>query len=222
MSRTVRLNELLQVMRRRRGTVSGEMLARETNVSLRTIRRDIVTLQGMGAHIEGEAGVGYILRPDFSLPPMSFTEEEIQALVAGAQWLSRQPDQALARAAQDALAKISGVVPAKMRRVLDDDSIYVGGQDASTGLDLGEVRRALREQRKMRIMYVDRDGSKGQRIIWPIMIGYFESRRLIAAWCELQQDFRRFRVDHPGERRRLAKEWRTRCCPTKCVDQVIE
>ena len=233
MSRSYRLNELLQVMRRCRGTVSGEMLARETNVSLRTIRRDIATLQGMGAHIEGEAGVGYILRPDSSLPPMSFTEEEMQALVTGAQWVSRQPDQAFARAAQNALAKISGVIPAEMRRVLDDDSIYVGGQDASSGLDLGEVRRALREQRKMCIVYVDRNGSTGQRIIWPIMIGYVESRRLIAAWCELQQDFRRFRVDHiheadfladryPGERRHLAKEWRTRCCLNECADQVIE
>src|SRR5882672_4625928 len=98
MSRSHRLFELMQVLRRHCGTVSGHKLARETGVSLRTIRRDIATLQAMGAHIDGEAGIGYILQPGFLLPPMSFTEEEIQALVVGAQWVSRQTDEGLALA----------------------------------------------------------------------------------------------------------------------------
>src|SRR4051812_28738536 len=115
MSRSHRLFDLMQVLRRHRGTVSGEVLARETGVSLRTLRRDIATLQSIGAHIEGEAGVGYILRPDFLLPPLSFTEEEVQALVVGAQWVSRHADEALALAVQNALAKINGVLPAAMR-----------------------------------------------------------------------------------------------------------
>ncbi len=210
-------------MRRRRGTVSGEVLARETNVSLRTIRRDIATLQGMGAHIDGEAGVGYILRPGFLLPPMSFTEEEIQALVAGAQWVSHQTDRALARAAQNALAKISGVIPAEMRRALDDDTFYVGGQVNVSVLDLGQVRQAMREQRKMRIVYADQAGTTAARTIWPIMIGFVESQRFISAWCELQQEVRLFRADrvqqadllderYPGIRRQLAKQWRSHFC----------
>jgi biotin operon repressor len=136
-SRSHRLFELMQVLRRRRGTVSGEVLARETNVSLRTIRRDIATLQGMGAHIDGEAGVGYILRQGFLLPPMSFTEEEIHALVAGAQWVSRQTDQALALAAQNALAKIGGIIPTERRPALDDDTFYVSSGEDVPGVDLG-------------------------------------------------------------------------------------
>lgn len=111
MSRSHRLFDLMQVLRRHRGTVPGLTLARELGVSLRTIRRDIVTLQAMGADIDGEPGVGYILQPGFLLPPLSFTEEEIQALVAGAQWVSRHTDDALVHAVQNALAKIGGVLP---------------------------------------------------------------------------------------------------------------
>ena len=231
--RSHRLFELLQVMRRWRGTVSGEVLARETNVSLRTIRRDIATLQGMGAHIDGEAGVGYILRPGFLLPPMSFTEEEIQALVAGAQWVGGQPDRSLALAAQNALAKIGGVIPAEMRPVLEDDTFYVGSEEAMSDLDLGEVRRAIRHQRKMRIVYTDQSGDTGRRTIWPIMIGFVDSQRLISAWCELRQDFRVFCADrirhadfldehYPGNRRRLAKEWRSDYCRRGVVDRAAE
>lgn len=220
MSRTHRLFELLQVLRRHRGTVSGNVLAREAGVSLRTIRRDIAALQTMGAHIEGEAGVGYVLRPGFLLPPMSFTEDEVQALVAGAQWVSRQTDDALALAAQNALAKIGSVLPAEMRNALDDDALYIGRQraDAST-LDLGQVRKAMREQRKMHIWYTNEAGSASSRVIWPIMLGFVESRRFIAGWCELREDFRLFRTDriakveflgerYSGNRRQLVKEWR--------------
>lgn len=208
------------MLRRHRGTVSGNVLAREAGVSLRTIRRDIAALQTMGAHIEGEAGVGYVLRPGFLLPPMSFTEDEVQALVAGAQWVSRQTDDALALAAQNALAKIGSVLPAEMRNALDDDALYIGRQraDAST-LDLGQVRKAMREQRKMHIWYTNEAGSASSRVIWPIMLGFVESRRFIAGWCELREDFRLFRTDriakveflgerYSGNRRQLVKEWR--------------
>ncbi|GLW38860.1 DNA-binding protein [Pectobacterium carotovorum subsp. carotovorum] len=220
MSRSHRLFDLMQALRRHRGTVSGEVLARETGVSLRTIRRDIATLQAMGADIEGEAGVGYVLRPGFLLPPMSFTEEEIQALVAGAQWVSRQTDDALALSAQNALAKINAVLPAEMRRVLDDDALYIGRQkEYSAGLDLARVRQAMREQRKMRITYSDQSAVGSERVIWPIMLGFVQSKRFIAGWCELRNDFRLFRADriltadllderYAQNRRQLVKEWR--------------
>lgn len=222
MSRSHRLFDLLQVLRRHRGTVSGEVLARELGVSLRTIRRDIATLQAMGADIEGEPGVGYILRPGFLLPPLSFTEDEVQALVAGAQWVSRQTDDALARAVQNALAKIDGVLSPGMRRALDDNALYIGpAREDTSGVDLAQVRRAMREQRKMRILHTDQDGSVSERTIWPIMLGFIESRRFIAAWCELCGDFRRFPVDHipkaellddryTRNRQQLVKEWRAR------------
>lgn len=211
----------MQVLRRHRGTVSGEVLACETGVSLRTIRRDIATLQAMGADIDGAPGIGYILRPGFLLPPLSFTEEELQALVAGAQWVSRQTDDDLAHAAQNALAKISGVLPPEMRRALDDDALYVGRQKEDTSvLDLALVRQSMREQRKMLIVYTDQAGALSERTIWPIMLGFVESRRFIAAWCELREDFRLFRIDriakasflddrYSRNRRQLVKEWRT-------------
>lgn len=220
MSRSHRLFDLMQVLRRHRGTVSGKVLASEAGVSLRTIRRDIATLQAMGADIDGEPGVGYILRPGFLLPPLSFTEEELQALVAGAQWVGRQTDDSLAFAAQNALAKIGGVLPSEMRRALDDDALYIGRQREDTsGLDLARVRRAMREQRKMHIVYADQAGAASQRTIWPIMLGFVESRRFVAGWCELREDFRLFRADrivkvdflddrYSPNRRQLVKEWR--------------
>lgn len=210
----------MQALRRHRGTVSGEVLASETSVSLRTIRRDIATLQAMGADIDGAPGVGYILRPGFLLPPLSFTEEELQALVAGAQWVSRQTDDVLALAAQNALAKIGGVLPPETRRALDDDALYVARKREDTsGLDLARVRRAMREQCKMHIIYTDRTGAASERTIWPIMLGFVESRRFIAGWCELREDFRLFRGDrivaadfleerYSRNRRQLVKEWR--------------
>nr|WP_240702105.1 YafY family protein [Trinickia terrae] len=220
MSRSHRLFDLMQVLRRHRGTVSGEVLACETGVSLRTIRRDIATLQAMGADIDGAPGIGYILRPGFLLPPLSFTDEELQALVAGAQWVSRQTDDDLALAAQNALAKISGVLPPEMRRALDDDALYIGRQKEDPSvLDLARVRQSMREQRKMLIVYTDQAGAPSERTIWPIMLGFVESRRFIAAWCELREGFRLFRIDriakatflddrYSRNRRQLVKEWR--------------
>jgi predicted DNA-binding transcriptional regulator YafY len=221
MSRSHRLFDLMQVLRRHRGTVSGEVLAHETHVSLRTIRRDIATLQAMGADIDGAPGVGYILRPGFLLPPLSFTEEELQALVAGAQWVGRQTDEALALAAQNAIAKIGGVLPPEMRRALDDDAMYIGRQrEDASGLDLARVRQAMREQQKMHIVYAAQAGAASERTIWPIMLGFVESRRFIAGWCELREDFRLFRTDrivkadflsdrYSRNRRQLVKEWRS-------------
>jgi predicted DNA-binding transcriptional regulator YafY len=220
MSRSYRLFDIMQALRRHRQPVSGIELARETGVSLRTIYRDIAALQALGADIDGEPGMGYVLRPGFLLPPMSFTDEEIQALVAGAQWVSRQTDDALALAAQNAIAKIGSVLPAYMRPKLDDDALYIGYRPGNaSNFDLRPVRLAMREQRKVRIVYMDQAGAKSERIIWPIMLGFVESRRFIAGWCELREDFRLFRVDriakaeflndrYQRSRRELVREWR--------------
>jgi predicted DNA-binding transcriptional regulator YafY len=223
MSRSHRLFEVMQALRRHREPVSGNELAHEAGVSLRTIYRDIATLQTMGADIDGEPGIGYVLRPGFLLPPMSFSEEEIQALVAGTQWVSRQTDEALALAAQNAIAKIRAVLPADMRRKLEnDDALYIGRRKKGVqSFDLKLVRLAMREQRKMRIAYTDQAGVTSKRIIWPIMLGFVESKRFIAGWCELREDFRLFRADRIAQaeflrdryqrnRRELVKEWRKR------------
>ena len=220
MARSHRLFDLMQVLRRHRRTVSGGALARELGVSLRTIRRDIATLQEMGADIDGEAGVGYILQPGFLLPPLSFTEEELLGLVIGAQWVSRQTDDTLAFAVKNALAKINAVLPPDMRSALDDDTVYVGHRaKAATPLDLSEIRRALREQRKLRITLSLEDAPQGQQVIWPIMLGLIEGGRFIAAWCELDSQFRVIAMAdiataeilterYARNRRQLVKAWR--------------
>lgn len=220
MSRSHRLFDLMQVLRRHRRTVSGQSLARELGVSLRTIRRDVATLQSMGADIDGEPGVGYVLQPGFLLPPLSFTEEEIQALVIGAQWVSRQTDETLGLAVNNALAKINSVLPPDMRYALDDDTFYVGHPTKSaTPVDLAEIRRALREQRKVRITLSDDHAIAAEQVIWPIMLGFVDAKRFIAAWCELDSAFRvigmgniasaEILIDrYPRPRRQLVKEWR--------------
>ena len=222
MSRSHRLFDLMQVLRRHRRTVSGQTLAHELGVSLRTIRRDLATLQGMGADIDAEPGVGYLLRPGFILPPLSFTEEEIQALVIGAQWVSRQTDEALALAIKNALAKIYAVLPPEMRVALDDDTVYVGHpQRTAVPVDLSELRRALREQRKVRIDLPEALAPISEQIVWPIMLGFVDGRRFIAAWCESDGEYRVIGLDdivaaevlvdrYSRSRRQLVKEWRGR------------
>lgn len=233
MSRSHRLNELMQVLRRHRGSVSGAMLAQETNVSLRTIRRDIATLQAMGAKIDGAAGVGYMLKPGFLLPPMTFNEDELQALVAGAQWVSQQTDQALALGAQNALAKIGAVIPADMKLFMEDDMLYVGERPFVVDFDSGVVRYAMREQKKLKVAYINKTGDTLAYVIWPLILGFVDSRWSIAAWCELHQAFRIFLVDriveisgledhYPGNRRHLSKEWRNSVCQSTDKNHYIE
>lgn len=222
MSRSYRLFDILQVLRRHRRPLSAAQIAQEMGVSIRTVYRDIVALQALGADIEGEAGVGYVLRPGFLLPPMSFSEEELLAILAGAKWVINQTDSALALAAENALAKIAAVLPAEFRDKLEDDSIYIGRKpEMLSGIDLKQVRQAIKEQFKMQITYIDNSQNVTQRTIWPIMLGFVQTQRFVAGWCELREDFRLFRIDriqeaaftsdrYKGRRNALVKEWRRR------------
>ncbi|MGO4451806.1 helix-turn-helix transcriptional regulator [Phyllobacterium sp. TAF24] len=221
MSRSERLLDLIQTMRRYRRPVSGKVLAEETGISIRTLYRDIATLQAQGAHIEGEPGLGYIMRPGFMLPPLMFSEEEIEALVLGSRWVAKQPDNRLSTAARDALNKIAAVLPDDLRESVDASTLLVGPSESSTtdGIDLASVRKAIRSERKLDITYRDSNGSQSSRLIWPFALGFFEKVRVIVAWCELRQDFRHFRTDrlsrleptdirYPRRRQVLLKEWR--------------
>ena len=220
MSKSNRLFDLMQMLRRHRQPVPGADLAREAGVSLRTIYRDIATLQAMGADIDGEPGVGYVLKPGFLLPPLMFSEDELHAISLGAQWVGRQTDDALALAAHNALSKINAVLPSELRQVLNDNVFHVSRAAVpGQSVDLQMVRQAMRDQHKLLIAYRNPNGSQTERVIWPIMIGFFETRRIIAGWCELRQDFRTFRTDridralmqaehYPGRRRELVRKWR--------------
>lgn len=220
-SRAERLLDLIQILRRHRRPVSGRVLAEELGISLRTLYRDIGALQAQGARIDGEPGIGYILRPGFILPPLMFSEEEIEALVLGSRWVAERGDGRLGAAARNALAKIAAVLPADLRDDLDASTLLVGpGEPISAGdLDLATIRQAIRTERKLAITYRDGASAESLRTIWPFALGFFDRARVVVAWCELRQAIRHFRTDrilamtptdsrYPRRRQALLKEWR--------------
>jgi predicted DNA-binding transcriptional regulator YafY len=220
MSRAERLLQLMQLLRAHRAPATGAALARDLGVSLRTLYRDIASLQAQGATIEGEAGMGYVLRPGFTLPPLMLSEEEIEALVLGARWVASHTDPRLAAAARQGLAKIHAVLPPALRLALESNPLLVPGpaDDAAAG-GLAEVREAIRAERKLRIAYRDASGQPSERLIWPFAVGFFDRARVVAAWCEQREAFRHFRVDriaslrveaerYPRRRQAMLKEWR--------------
>ncbi len=220
MSRTTRLFELLQALRRYRLPVRGAALADELGISLRTLYRDIAALQAMGAAIEGEPGMGYVMKPGFTLPPLMFSEDEIEALALGLQWVVRRADDGLANAAREALTKVSAVLPPDLRRRLADSPLIVGaGCPRPHAVDLSQLRQAIHDETRMAISYRDRNGAASRRYVWPFAIGFFESTRVVVAWCELRQDYRQFRADriaeaestgqrYPQRRQTLLAAWR--------------
>lgn len=197
MSRAARLLDLLQAFRRYKRPVSGAALAEELGVSLRTIYRDIEALKAQGAAIDGEAGVGFVLKPGFMLPPLMFSEDEIEALVLGSRWVAERADQPLGQAARNALTKIAAVLPADLRAGLDDSPLLVGpGAPLAAGeSELPRIRDAIRRQRKLTISYADAAGAESRRTIWPIALAFFDRTRMVVSWCELRNDFRHFRAD---------------------------
>ena len=223
MSRANRLLDLLQALRRHRYPVSGHLLAQDLGISLRTLYRDIETLKAQGAHIEGEAGVGFVLRPGFMLPPLMFTPDEIEAIVLGSNWVAKRADAPLSAAAKNALAKIAAVMPDDLREMLDTAGVMVGPGAPITGgdIDLGVLRAAIRADRKLAIAYTDGKGAASERVIWPVALAFFDSVRVLVAWCETRTDFRHFRCDRiwsirtltakpPKRRRALLKAWRVK------------
>jgi predicted DNA-binding transcriptional regulator YafY len=221
MSRTERLFDLMQILRRHRFPISGAALADDLGISLRTLYRDIATLQAQGANIEGEAGVGYVLRPGFTLPPLMFSTEEIEAIVLGSRWVADRADTELKLAAQNALAKIAAVLPTDLYEQLDVPGLLIapGQVVASRDADFILIRKAMRLEKKLQLDYQDGSGLASQRVVWPLALGFFEQVRILIAWCELRQDFRHFRVDrilqlallderYSERRQALLKKWR--------------
>ena len=197
MSRAERLLDLLHALRRHRRPVSGKVLAEEIGVSIRTLYRDIASLQAQGATIEGEPGVGYLLRPGFMLPPLMFTVEEIEALVLGSRWVAERADERLRDAARSALARIADVLPPALRDDLDAAALLIGpgATIPADGVDPALLRKAIRTERKLFLAYRDDTGTLSERTVWPFALAFFDSVRVLLGWCELRQGFRHFRTD---------------------------
>ncbi len=197
MRRADRLFQIIQILRRSSRPVTADALAEELEVSKRSVYRDVADLIGQRVPIRGEAGVGYVLGRDFDMPPLMLTPDELEAAALGAQWVADRGDAVLAAAARDLIAKIAAVVPGQLIPFLDEPSVGAppGLVKTVDGLDMSRTRSWIRGGKKIRIRYSDEQARGSERIIWPTMIGYAETVRLLAAWCELRQDFRHFRTD---------------------------
>jgi predicted DNA-binding transcriptional regulator YafY len=195
--RADRLFQIIQILRRSTRPITADAMAGELEVSKRSVYRDIADLIGQRVPIRGEAGLGYVLDRDFDMPPLMLTPDEIEAAVLGAQFVAERGDTALAGAARDLIAKIAAAVPERLRPFIVEPSIGAPPRNWSTpdGLDIAQTRIWIRSGRKIRIRYRDERDRESQRVIWPVIIGYAETVRLLAAWCELRRDFRHFRTD---------------------------
>jgi predicted DNA-binding transcriptional regulator YafY len=225
MRRADRLFQIIQILRRSSRPVTAAALADELEVSKRTVYRDIVDLMSQRVPIEGEAGFGYLLSPGYEMPPLMLTPEEIEAVVLGTQWVAGHADKTLASAARDVVAKITAIVPEHLRPFILEPSVGANPLLRDTkkeNIDLALLRAAIREGRKLRLRYRSDAGDETARTVWPVILGYSDTSRILVAWCELRQGFRHFRTERiveadmlseghglrPGELRRRWSAWR--------------
>ncbi|NTJ06369.1 helix-turn-helix transcriptional regulator [Rhizobium lusitanum] len=197
MRKASRLFEIIQILRLAKSTVTAADIATRLEVTVRSVYRDIAALQAMRVPIEGERGIGYILRPGFDLPPLMFSIEEMEAIVLSLALLERTGDDELKQAAKRVSAKIAGAVPPPLRQTIDANALHAWGFAApsASATDLALVRRAIRDEEKLDLAYRDELGRATERIIRPIALIYYAETANIVAWCELRQAIRNFRSD---------------------------
>jgi predicted DNA-binding transcriptional regulator YafY len=196
MRRADRLFEIIQILRRARGPMSADAIGRGLEVSKRTIYRDMAALIAQRIPITGEAGIGYVLERGFDMPPLMLTQDEIDAAVLGACWVASRGESELAAAALTLLGKIEAVVPEALKASIVNATTSVAPvRQSPDGVSSSELRRAIRLHRKLRITYRSEDGESSSRLVWPILVGYRDTGRILAGWCELRQAFRYFRTD---------------------------
>lgn len=197
MRRADRLFEIIQILRAAKGPVKADDLARQLEVTPRTVYRDMVTLQARSVPIEGAAGIGYIMRPGYDLPPLMFTLEEVDAISVGLSMLGRTADDSIRTAAATAIEKIRMVLPGDLDGVFQSETNRVSQWSIPqiTGVDVAMVRKAIRGERKLAIGYRDDAGQETERTIRPIALIYYSDVIVVTAWCELRDDFRNFRAD---------------------------
>jgi predicted DNA-binding transcriptional regulator YafY len=196
MRRAERLFQLVQLIRGRRLSTAA-FLAQRLEVSERTVYRDVADLMTQGVPIEGEAGVGYRMQAGFDLPPMMFTNEEAQALVASVRLAQSRLDVALGRHAEVALSKILAVLPPAARTAAESLAVYAPptGPDAATRGRLEALRLAAEARRAVRLVYEDLKSQRSERVVRPLGCFYWGAVWTLAGWCEARDGFRNFRVD---------------------------
>lgn len=190
MAKSDRLFEVIQLLRASAAPMKAEDIAATLEVSKRTIYRDIATLQAMRTPIEGAAGVGYVMRRGYDLPPINLDADEAEAITVGLSLIARTGDPGLLSAARRAARKLSEAAP--------DTSALIAsrwGADAPLHVDPATVRTAIRSEQKLQLSYSDATGAVTNRVVWPIALIYYVDITMMVTWCELRADFRHFRLD---------------------------
>jgi len=220
MRRTERLFQIIQILRANRSPVTGQSLAGELEISLRTLYRDMAELIAQRVPVTGEAGIGYVLDDRYDMPPLMLTADELEAAALGAAWVAAHADQSLVRGARDLLAKLSAAIPRELRPIILDAGLktFALRPKVRERFDGAVLRRAIRERAKLHLVYRDQSGTFSDRVIWPLFIAYLDEIRFIVAWCETRDDYRHFRTDriqtlesqdgrYPARRATLIKVW---------------
>ena len=226
MRRAERLFQIIQILRRTSRPVTSGALAAELEVSARTIYRDVADLVGQRVPITGEAGFGYLLGHDYDMPPLMLTPSEVEAVVLGAQWVAERGDWLLSPAACDVLAKVATVVPNHLRPFIAEPSTSTEPvlDHLKEEVKTSSLREAVRKGTKLRLVYRAESGETTTRTVWPVTLGYADTKRVLIAWCEVREGFRDFRTDRMhaaellnepiglsgGELRRRWQAWRAK------------
>ncbi len=196
MSRSNRMFEIIQLLRRAGAPMTAQSMAAALEVNKRTVYRDIASLQGMRVPIEGEAGVGYVMRGGFDLPPLMFTAEEAEAMTLGLALLGRTRDTGLQQAAVRVRQKLGDVLPVQIGPIEDIPLRASAWSDVPPAdVDCGLIRKSIRDERKLRLVYQTADSCLTSRTVRPLMLTYWIDGIVLGAWCELRDDYRHFRID---------------------------
>lgn len=190
MAKSTRFFEIIQMLRSAKRPLLARDIAEQLEVSVRTIYRDIATLQAMQTPIYGEAGIGYEMRRGYDLPPLNFDIDEAEALSVGLSLIARTGDIGLWKAAERAARKLVEAAPGT-RQLLTSS----WGADAPANVDLALLREAIRDESKLTIEYQDEAGNASTRVVWPLVMIYYVDAAMLVSWCELRKAIRHFRVD---------------------------
>ncbi|WP_374310565.1 helix-turn-helix transcriptional regulator [Dongia sp.] len=197
MERSSRLFEIIQLLRSATAPMTARDIATTLEVTTRTIYRDMAVLQARRVPIEGEAGIGYVMRAGFDLPPLMFSPEEMEAIAIGLSLLGRTGDHALQLAARRVAQKIACVRPETKREATGEAHLLASGWHAipAAPVDPGAIRAAIRAAQCLALHYTDAQGVPSERKVRPVALVYYVDSIVLGAWCDLRAAFRHFRLD---------------------------
>jgi predicted DNA-binding transcriptional regulator YafY len=199
MRRADRLFLIIHALRGRRTALPARSLADTLGVSLRTVYRDVADLQLSGVPIEGEAGVGYVLRKGADIPPLMFTADELESLVVGTRFVRAFAGDRLAAGAQAALMKIEAVLPVELRERSSRTRIYApvwrDEHQAAFAARIDRLHAAIEARLVLRLAYRDEAGRTSEREVEPLCLAFWGGAWTLGTWCRLRRDFRNFRPD---------------------------